>query len=91
MSLKVLTLHYHLIYKCVRMIMERLAYTYIDNQFQRFKLISKRPHHPISGVLVTVLASSLLGCVFDPWSGQTKDYKRQENKDKYYRSETQKK
>jgi hypothetical protein len=70
--------------------MERLAYTYIDNQFQRFKLISKRPHHPISGVLVTVLASSLLGCVFDPWSGQTKDYKRQENKDKYYRSETQK-
>jgi predicted transcriptional regulator of viral defense system len=29
----------------------------------------------ISGVMVTMLVSSVLDCIFEFWSGQTKDYK----------------
>jgi hypothetical protein len=47
-----------------------------DSKFQNFLQLKKLTNR-IGGVLViiSVLASNRVDCGFEPWSGQTKDYK----------------
>ena len=44
----------------------------VSSHFHEFYLIKKKR---IGGVMVSVLASSVVDRGFKPWSGQTKDYK----------------
>ena len=47
---------------------------YITHESFSFKIILRSPWNRIGGVMVSVLASSVVDRGFDPRSGQTKDY-----------------